>query len=93
MPENPRAETGASGERRPLRLGLLRCDDPVPELRSICGTYSDMFADVIARADPSVQMDTFSLPDDEWPDNLDAYDGWMTTGTRAASPVDGPARR
>ena len=87
MPENPRRdirETGASGERRPLRLGLLRCDDPAPELRSICGTYSDMFAEVIARVDPSVQMDTFSLPDDEWPDNLDAYDGWMTTGTRAS---------
>ncbi len=90
MPENQRGETGASGEHRPLRLGLLRCDDPIPELRSICGTYSDMFADVIARVDPSVQMDTFSLPDDEWPDDLDAYDGWMTTGTRASVYDDVP---
>lgn len=76
--------------RSPLRLGLLRCDDPVPELASKCGTYAEMFADVIARVDPSVHMDVFSLPDGHWPDDLDAYDGWMTTGTRASVYDDEP---
>ncbi len=86
-PHNPAQSPDRSDlslSRAPLRLGLLRCDDPVPKLRSICGTYSDMFADLIARIDPSVKMDTFSLPDSEWPEDLDAYDGWMTTGTRAS---------
>ncbi|WP_419840862.1 glutamine amidotransferase-related protein [Candidatus Poriferisodalis sp.] len=81
---------GVTDAARSLRLGLLRCDDPVPELRSICGTYADMFARLIRHVDPSVQLDTFSLPDGQWPGDLDAYDGWMTTGTRASVYDDVP---
>ena len=42
-----RARLSSSDGHRPRRLGLLRCDDPVPELQSICSTYSDIFADFV----------------------------------------------
>ena len=69
-----------------LRLGLLRCDDPVPELAQQHGTYAQMFAETLSQVEPNLELSVFSLPDGEWPTEaqLTEFDGWLTTGTRAS---------
>ena len=65
-----------------MRIGLLQCDDVAPELREAHGNYPEMFATLFHRVDPSIEFVVWRCLDGQIPDDIDAVDAWMTTGSK-----------
>lgn len=65
-----------------MRIGLLQCDDVAPELREAHGNYPEMFAALFQRVDPTLEFRVWRCLDGEIPDDIDAVDAWMTTGSK-----------
>ncbi|MDX5376731.1 MAG: gamma-glutamyl-gamma-aminobutyrate hydrolase family protein [Halomonas sp.] len=65
-----------------MRIGLLQCDDVAPELREAHGNYPEMFAALFQRVDPTLEFQVWRCLDGEIPDDIDAVDAWMTTGSK-----------
>lgn len=65
-----------------MRIGLLQCDDVAPELRRVHGNYPEMFAALFKKVEPSLEFRTWRCMDGEIPDDIEAVDAWMTTGSK-----------
>jgi GMP synthase-like glutamine amidotransferase len=65
-----------------MLIGLLQCDDVAPELVARHGNYPEMFARLFQRLDPSVSFRVWRCLDGEIPNDSDAVDAWMTTGSK-----------
>lgn len=65
-----------------MELGLLQCDDVAPELRGTHGNYPEMFERLFQSVDPSVTFRVWRCLDGEIPDDIEAVDAWLTTGSK-----------
>ncbi|HSP57536.1 MAG TPA: gamma-glutamyl-gamma-aminobutyrate hydrolase family protein [Halomonas sp.] len=65
-----------------MRIGLLQCDDVAPELREAHGNYPEMFAALFHRVDPTLEFRVWRCLDGEIPDDIEAVDAWLTTGSK-----------
>ncbi|AMD02078.1 glutamine amidotransferase-related protein [Halomonas chromatireducens] len=65
-----------------MRIGLLQCDDVAPELREAHGNYPGMFAALFHKVDPALEFVVWRCQDGEIPDDIDAVDAWLTTGSK-----------
>ncbi|TLF48194.1 GMP synthase [Halomonas urmiana] len=63
-------------------IGLLQCDDVAPELREAHGNYPEMFEALFHRVDPTLAFRVWRCLDGEIPDNVEAVDAWLTTGSK-----------
>ncbi|WP_280548051.1 MULTISPECIES: gamma-glutamyl-gamma-aminobutyrate hydrolase family protein [unclassified Halomonas] len=63
-------------------IGLLQCDDVAPELRGTHGNYPEMFEALFHRVDPSLTFRVWRCLDGEIPDDVEAVDAWLTTGSK-----------
>lgn len=65
-----------------MRIGLLQCDDVAPELREAHGNYPEMFAALFHRVDSTLEFRVWRCLDGEIPDDIEAVDAWLTTGSK-----------
>lgn len=65
-----------------MRIGLLQCDDVAPELRGAHGNYPEMFEALFREVDPTLEFQVWRCLDGELPEDIDAVDAWMTTGSK-----------
>ncbi|MFC3286057.1 glutamine amidotransferase-related protein [Litchfieldella rifensis] len=65
-----------------MRIGLLQCDDVAPELRDEHGNYPEMFQRLFTSVDPTLTFRVWRCLDGEIPDDVDAVDAWVTTGSK-----------
>ncbi|EPC01429.1 glutamine amidotransferase [Litchfieldella anticariensis FP35 = DSM 16096] len=65
-----------------MRIGLLQCDDVAPELRDEHGNYPEMFQRLFTSVDPTLTFRVWRCLDGEIPDDVDAVDAWLTTGSK-----------
>lgn len=65
-----------------MRIGLLQCDDVAPELRDRHGNYPEMFERLFTAVEPNLSFHVWRCLDGEIPDDVDAVDAWLTTGSR-----------
>ncbi|MDI5933203.1 glutamine amidotransferase-related protein [Halomonas kalidii] len=65
-----------------MRIGLLQCDDVAPELRDEHGNYPEMFQRLFTSVDPTLTFRVWRCLDGEMPDDVDAVDAWLTTGSK-----------
>ena len=65
-----------------MRIGLLQCDDVAPELREVHGNYPAMFETLFQRVEPTLEFRVWRCQDGEIPDDIEAVDVWMTTGSK-----------
>ena len=65
-----------------MRIGLLQCDDVAPELRERHGNYPAMFERLFTSVDPALTFQVWRCLDGELPDDVDAVDAWLTTGSK-----------
>ncbi|WP_043529782.1 glutamine amidotransferase-related protein [Litchfieldella xinjiangensis] len=65
-----------------MELGLLQCDDVAPELRDTHGNYPEMFTRLFQAVDPDVTFRVWRCLDGEIPEDVDAVDAWVTTGSK-----------
>ncbi|MCL7940402.1 gamma-glutamyl-gamma-aminobutyrate hydrolase family protein [Halomonas sp. ATCH28] len=63
-------------------IGLLQCDDVAPALRGRHGNYPEMFEALFHRVDPSLTFRVWRCLDGEIPDDVEAVDAWLTTGSK-----------
>ncbi|QFU02839.1 GMP synthase [glutamine-hydrolyzing] [Halomonas sp. THAF5a] len=63
-------------------IGLLQCDDVAPKLREAHGDYPAMFEALFHRVDPTLEFRVWRCLDGEIPDDPEAVDAWMTTGSK-----------
>lgn len=65
-----------------MRLGLLVCDHVRPEFLPVAGDYEEMFKELFAGND--VELTPFDLTTFDYPQRLDEFDGFISTGSRAS---------
>jgi len=64
-----------------VRLGLLLCDHVRPGFQALAGDYPEYFRRLLADVH-SIEIDTFDLTAGQFPNDLDHYDGWISSGSR-----------
>ena len=69
-----------------MRLGLLMCGRVAPAAQRAGGDYPELFATFFAQHDITLQQ--IDLDQGRLPDDLDAMDGWITTGSAHSMVVD-----
>lgn len=65
-----------------MNLGILNCDQVSEALARRYGQYPDMFAAFFKTVDPQMQFTVFDALKEELPQNIDAADAYLITGSR-----------
>lgn len=64
-----------------MKLGLLLCDHIRPGFQALGGDYPEYFQRLFADFH-SIELETFDLTAGQFPDDLDQFDGWISSGSR-----------
>jgi GMP synthase-like glutamine amidotransferase len=73
-----------------MKAAILKCDEVLEVFRPPFTDYSDMIQDMFAAVDDSIEFDIFDCRAGQYPDQPDAYDFFITTGSRAGAYEDLP---
>ena len=65
-----------------LNIGLLLCDDVVPESQAEYGTYEKMFRDGLTKADPGIKLTPFRCMEGEFPENPQQFEAYVISGSK-----------
>lgn len=65
-----------------MRIGILQCDRVRDMHRDRFEDYPGMFEQLLLAEDSSLELSVFAVIDDEWPENLDACDAYLITGSK-----------
>ncbi|AWN73995.1 GMP synthase [Legionella anisa] len=65
-----------------MKIGILQCDQVVPELISLHGTYSEMYIKLLHQAEPNLIFTVYDVCHGELPAHIDAEDAYIITGSR-----------
>lgn len=68
-----------------MRAAIIQCDAVVPELAQTFGDYPEMIVRMFRETRIDVQFDVFDARTGRYPENLDGYDFFITTGSKAAA--------
>lgn len=69
-----------------VRIGLLLCDHLDPDVAAQVGDYTELFPRAFGPAGLDLQV--FDATRHEFPDDLDACDGWIVSGSRRSAYED-----
>jgi len=64
-----------------VKIGLLQCDNVMPEYQAAFGDYSDFFGNLFHRYAPEIVLEPFDIQRDEYPKDPDRYSGFIGTGS------------
>ena len=67
-----------------MRIGLLEADHVRDRYLPIAGDYADMFEDMVAAADPTIEIVRYDVRNGVLPTRPDECDGWICTGSSAS---------
>ena len=73
-----------------FKLGILETDDVAPELLKDFGDYPHMFRQLFAALDDTIEFVTYSVVNDEYPEQIEACDAYLMTGSKADSYANDP---
>ena len=65
-----------------MKIALLQCDHVVKALQPAHGDIPDLFKNLFDRVAPEVSLDVFNVTIGEYPDPVDQYDGFISSGAR-----------
>jgi len=65
-----------------MKIGILGCDDVPERLRSVGGTYREMFTKLLAPHLPDAIFEWFDVVNGKLPDSTDVCDAYLCTGSR-----------
>ena len=80
VPQGASPSDADSGAPRRLTAGLLLCDHLDADVAQQVGDYTELFPAVFGPA--GVDLTVYEVTRDEFPDHLDAHDGWIVSGSR-----------
>lgn len=67
-----------------MRVALLLCDEVLEKFRPQFGSYSEMIRRMFSCIDDFFIFDSYNCRAEQYPDNLDIYDFFITSGSRAS---------
>jgi GMP synthase-like glutamine amidotransferase len=73
-----------------MNVAIIQCDAVADELVAEFGHYTDMIKRMFETVDAGFEYRVFDSQQGEYPHNLDAYDFYITTGSKAAAYQDTP---
>lgn len=65
-----------------MRIAILEADHVAEELVMIYGDYASMFKRMLSKVDASLEYDVYSVIDGEFPQDINAADGYLITGSK-----------
>lgn len=68
-----------------MRAAIIQCDSVMPELLPKFGDYPDMIVRMFHEAGVDATFDVFDAQAGQYPEDLDMYDFFITTGSKAAA--------
>jgi GMP synthase-like glutamine amidotransferase len=73
-----------------MKIGILQCDQVHEKFIAEHGPYPDMFAALLHQADPSLTFVVYDVEHDEFPQEINAADAYLITGSRHSVNDDFP---
>lgn len=73
-----------------MQLGILKTDTVRPEWAARYGEYPDMFMQLLGEADPRLDFVVYDVEHGEYPEDIDAVDAYLITGSKAGVYEDAP---
>ena len=73
-----------------MKIGLLQCDSVLDSLQEKHGNYPAMFRDLFKGLDSRIEFSVFDVREGEYPEDIHAFDGFITTGSRHGAEDDLP---
>jgi len=70
--------------KRNMRIAILQCDEVLEKFQPEFGSYVEMIKHMFECIDDTFEFDSYDCRKEEYPDDLDAYDFFITTGSRAS---------
>lgn len=67
-----------------MRVALLQCDEVLEKFQPQFGSYVGMIKHMFSRVDDSFELDSYDCRAEQYPDNLEPYDFFITTGSKAS---------
>ena len=71
-----------------MYIAIIQCDTVLSELVPEFGNYTDMIKRMFASVAADLEYKVFDSQQGEYPDDLDAYDFYITTGSKAGAYQD-----
>ncbi len=71
-----------------MKIAILQCDVVLDNLQREFVSYSHMIQRMFSAIDDSFEIDIFNCQLNQYPDDIDAYDFFITTGSRAGAYED-----
>ena len=65
-----------------FKVGILQCDEVMEKLQPQFGVYKDMIQQMFAEVAEPLEFDLFDCRQMEYPDDIDQYSFFITTGSR-----------
>jgi len=65
-----------------VKIALLQCDHVAEALQPAHGDIPDLFKNLFDRVAPEVSLDVFNVTIGEYPDSVNDYDGFISSGAR-----------
>ena len=73
-----------------MKVAILECDDVLEKFQPQFGHYSGMIRDMLDATNHKFEFDIYDCRRGDYPTNLDAYDFFITTGSKAGAYDDSP---
>ena len=73
-----------------MKVAILKCDEVLEELQQQFGDYSGMVQHMFDVIDETFEIEVFDVRQDMYPEDIDAYDFYITTGSKAGVYEDLP---
>ncbi len=73
-----------------MKIGLLQCDHVAPELAPEFGDQPVFFQNLFAKHAPGINFDIFDVQNECYPEDPEAYDGFIGTGAKYSVTEDMP---
>lgn len=67
-----------------MKLGILKTDTVRPEWVPEFGEYPDMFMALLGRLDPQLEFEVYDAERSEYPDDINAVDAYLITGSKSS---------
>ncbi|HVI52610.1 MAG TPA: type 1 glutamine amidotransferase [Candidatus Sulfotelmatobacter sp.] len=73
-----------------MLIGILETGRPAPSLAAEHGTYTAMVATLLSAGDGVLQFENFAVLENEFPESVEACDGYVVTGSRFSAMDETP---
>jgi len=67
-----------------MKAAILQCDQVLEKFQAQYGSYSGMVTNLFDAIDEPVDFDVFDCQQGEYPDDIDAYDFYISTGSKVS---------